>query len=41
VKLGFTAPSGVAIQRNEICDEYPRPLASWGQPLSIGELCAP
>jgi len=41
VKLGFSAPPGVAIQRNEICGEFSRPLASWGQPLAVGELCAP
>ena len=43
VKLGFSAPPGVAIQRNEIRGEYPhpRPLASWGQTSAVGELCAP
>ena len=41
VKLGFSAPPGVAIQRNEIRGEYPRPLASWGQPSTVGEnLCS-
>jgi carbon storage regulator len=41
VKLGFSAPPDVAIQRNEIHGVYPRPLASWGQPSIVGEFCAP
>ena len=28
VKLGFTAPLNVSIQRNEICGVYPHPLGS-------------
>jgi carbon storage regulator len=41
VKLGLSAPSGVAIQRNEIRGAYPRPLASWGQSPAVGELTTP
>jgi carbon storage regulator len=41
VKLGFSAPEDVTIQRNEICSDYARPLASWGQSSPVGELCAP
>jgi len=37
VKLGFSAPLGVAIQRNELRREYPRPLASWGRSSVVGE----
>jgi carbon storage regulator len=38
VKLGFTAPSDVNIQRNEIRNVYPQSLASWGQRRVAG-LC--
>ncbi len=40
VKLGFSAPPDVAIARNEIHGVYSRPLASWGQPSAVAELCA-
>ena len=41
VKLGFSAPPGVAIQRNEIRGEYPRPLASWGKPSAVRRTVCP
>jgi carbon storage regulator len=41
VKLGFSAPSDVDIQRNELRDEIPRPLASWGRSPVVGEICVP
>jgi carbon storage regulator CsrA len=40
VKLGFSAPPGLAILRNEICGVYPRPLVSWGQSSVVDERCA-
>jgi carbon storage regulator CsrA len=39
VKLGFTAPPNVSIQRNEIRSIYPQSLATWGQPDVGAELC--
>lgn len=39
VKLGFTAPANMNIQRNEIRDAYPRGLASWGQSSAVVEFC--
>jgi carbon storage regulator CsrA len=41
VKLGFSAPPNVAIQRAEIRGSNPRPLAAWHPCLAVGELCAP
>jgi carbon storage regulator len=40
VKLGFSAPPEVAIQRNEIRVVYPEPCESWQQGRSMSELCA-
>lgn len=41
VKLGFSAPPEVAIQRNEIRGVYPRPFPAWRQCPAVGEMCAP
>ena len=42
VKLGFSAPPDVAIQRDEIQDAYPHdPLASWSACLAVAESCTP
>jgi carbon storage regulator CsrA len=40
VKLGFTAPAEVAIQRNEIRGDYPRPFTSWRCCSAVGEVCS-
>ena len=39
VKLGFTAPADVAIQRNEIRSVYPREFTAWQQCPAVAELC--
>ncbi len=39
VKLGFSAPPKVAIQRNEIRGDYPQPLGSRRRCAAIAELC--
>ena len=36
VKLGFTAPLNMSIQRNEICSVYPHPL---GPASAVLECC--
>jgi carbon storage regulator len=41
VKLGFSAPAKMSIQRNEIRGSYPQPLPSWQRCMALGELCAP
>jgi carbon storage regulator len=41
VKLGFSAPADVDIQRHELREDIPRPLASWGRSSIVGEFCAP
>ena len=40
VKLGFTAPPDVDIQRNEISDAYPRSFTSWTECSVVDELCS-
>lgn len=40
VKLGFTAPPDVAIQRNEIRDVYPQQFTAWEQCAEAAELCS-
>jgi carbon storage regulator len=39
VKLGFSAPREVSIQRNEIRREYPNACLAWDRPPIAGELC--
>jgi carbon storage regulator len=39
VKLGFSAPHDVAIQRNEIRQTSPRQRTAWDSCLAVGELC--
>ena len=39
VKLGFSAPAEMAIQRNEIRDVDPHQFTSWQQCSAVGELC--
>ena len=39
VKLGFSAPREVAIQRQELRDACPRPLKSWAPGSAVTELC--
>ncbi len=39
VKLGFTAPPDVAIQRNEIRDVYPQEITYWQEDAAVAELC--
>jgi carbon storage regulator len=39
VKLGFSAPPNVPIQRDEIRNVYPRQFVSWRQCAALGELC--
>ena len=41
VKLGFSAPAEVAIQRNEIREAYPQPLGLWRQHAAVAEVCTP
>jgi carbon storage regulator len=40
VKLGFSAPADVAIQRDEIRDTYLHQFTSWQQCSAVGELCS-
>jgi carbon storage regulator len=40
VKLGFSAPPEVAIQRDEIRAVYPQPCETWQRGRPISELCA-
>jgi carbon storage regulator CsrA len=41
VKLGFSAPPHIAIQRNEIRGVAPKPpLVAWVGAAAFGELCA-
>ena len=40
VKLGFSAPADVAIQRNEIRDANLHQFTSWQQCSAVGELCS-
>ncbi len=39
VKLGFTAPPDVAIQRNEIRDVYPQEITYWQESSEVAEFC--
>jgi carbon storage regulator CsrA len=39
VKLGFSAPSDVAIQREEIRDAYPVPSESWQRCSALAGIC--
>jgi carbon storage regulator len=39
VKLGFTAPADVPIQRNELRSVYPREFTAWQQCPAVAELC--
>ena len=39
VKLGFSAPPHVAIQRNEIGDTYPSPFKAIPERTAVCELC--
>jgi carbon storage regulator CsrA len=39
VKLGFSAPRNVSIQRNEIRGIQPRPLSSWDRLSNVIECC--
>ena len=39
VKLGFTAPPDVAIQRNEIRDAYPQQFTAWCDCPAVSEVC--
>jgi carbon storage regulator CsrA len=41
VKLGFSAPPGVCIRRDELGGQKARPPAAWAQPSGVGELCTP
>jgi carbon storage regulator len=40
VKLGFTAPPDVAIQRSEIRDAYPQRFTAWQECHAVAELCS-
>ena len=39
VKLGFSAPPDVTIQRNEIREAYPRPLTCWSRCSAVDGVC--
>ena len=39
VKLGFSAPKDVVIQREEIRDVYPVPFESWNKCSALEEVC--
>jgi carbon storage regulator len=41
VKLGFSAPTEVAIQRNEIREAYPQPLGLWRRRAAVAAVCTP
>jgi carbon storage regulator len=41
VKLGFSAPPNVQIQRNEIRSTYPRQSQALPTYAAVGEVCAP
>jgi carbon storage regulator len=36
VKLGFSAPPNVDIQREELCDAYPRKCEEWEECCALG-----
>jgi carbon storage regulator len=40
VRLGFSAPPNVDIQRQEISSMHPDRLAAWGDCEAVEELCA-
>jgi carbon storage regulator len=40
VKLGFSAPKDVSIQREEIRDVYPVPFDSWGRGSELAGTCS-
>jgi carbon storage regulator len=39
VKLGFSAPKEVAIQRDELRDLYPEKSTCWQEGPAVAELC--